>query len=81
MARHAFFEIARTDSGFTARFIAANGVPVWTTSSQVYPRRAGAVRAINSFVREFGRFVAGDAVLGGLGPGLRIVDVDERTAS
>lgn len=38
------FEIARTDAGWHARFIAANGKTVWVTES--YRRRKAAVNAI-----------------------------------
>ena len=44
-ARQPRFEIVRTDAGWHARFIAANGRVVWTT--EVYRHRGGAIKAIN----------------------------------
>lgn len=44
-AREPRFEIVRTDAGWHARFVAANGQTVWTTES--YTRRRAAVRAVS----------------------------------
>lgn len=45
------FEIVRTDAGWHARYIAANGQTVWTTES--YRQKATAVRAVDTLARYF----------------------------
>lgn len=50
------YEIARTDAGHFARFIAANGKEVWRTS-EVYTRRRAAENAIETIT---GRFIQHD---------------------
>lgn len=63
------FEIVQTDDGWTARFRSGNGAIIFSTGSQVYTRRRGAVRAIE-LLRD--GFAFG---------GPSVVDVDERSQS
>jgi len=44
MSRQPRFEVVRSDAGWFARFVAANGQKVWQT--EVYERRRAAERAI-----------------------------------
>ena len=40
------FELARTDHGWTARFVASNGKVIMSTGSQAYSKRSAAINAI-----------------------------------
>ena len=70
MSRQPRFEVVRTDAGWHARFIAANGRIVWWT--ETYTRRRGAVNAIALLDAE----LAADAAWPD-----NIRDVDEREVS
>lgn len=61
MSRQPRFEVVRTDAGWHARFVAANGQTVWVTES--YTRRRAAVRAIEAIVDPCYGWIEGDAVV------------------
>lgn len=67
-ARKPRFEVVRSDAGWFARFVAANGAKVWQT--EVYVRRRGALRAIDMLTT---------AAVGSAATPSRIHMVDERT--
>lgn len=69
------FEICRTDDGWTARFRSSNGKVIFSTGSQVYTRRKGALNAIH--------LIADPSLTDGRvylnGTSLEVRECDERT--